>query len=196
MTNLPEIDIGAEYAERCRLFGEARVRSYAEGRSERSRQFSRDGIDKNPLEQARGQAGEVAAALFLGLDPNVVLNWNPDKADDGTDFIYQNWRVDVKASKYFTAKLLWPYAKTGIYDKKKFDVFILVTGGQRIFTIHGWITKTDFKTRKQIASKDDGTKLHPGTWYVEAKDLTPMKPRPSTKTIQHDLNQSSTISAV
>lgn len=156
-------------------FGRLKVEHYGNGGSPMSRSRSGNrGAESDPVRQAHGIIGEVACAIYLGLDPIADVNWDPAKSDSGYDVVLPSGlRIDVKTTLP-PFKLIWSRDVNDLYFKKRFDVLISVSIEDRDWSrcwIEGWITKNGFYQRKRIA---DGMNcnLELGTWFVEKHTLS------------------------
>ena len=161
------------YVERGRQYGLDLVKHYAAGGSPNSRARSGDrGTESNPILQAQGKIGEVAVAIYFGLDDETAVKWGVDYPDNGTDVTLSNGvRIDVKTT-LTPFKLIWSRDINDLYWQKKFDVLVSVSIIEHDWSscyIEGWITKGSFYRHKKIS---DGVncRLERGTWNVE-KDI-------------------------
>lgn len=165
------------YVERCIRFGVDMVAWYASEQGARSRSASVSGYGVQTCWRRQGQAkiGEVAAALYYGLDPNVAVNWQVGRGGDGgADITALGVRCDVKTTLP-DRNVIWPKKKNHLFLQKKFDVILAVTSDQIDFgacCIEGWISKRDFFEKKLIADGSPGQpRLDPGTWYLPRHEL-------------------------
>ncbi len=171
MIHLPD-----HVSARCRQFGREIVEHYSRGGSPNSRAVSYNGAEQNVEYQTIGKLAECVFAAELDLDPTRVVKWDLEP-DRGWDF--GRWlRVDVKATTLRGRRLIWPLGKRHIFDHKKFDALILVKvdSAAACGFSAGWILKDDFRREMKVAGADDPTRLHDGTWYVDAADLRPISP--------------------
>ena len=157
-----------KFVERCLSFGDRFVDHFDHGGSPQSRAYTMNNAHKNHALQSFGKVGEVAAALFFGLDPEATILWKTSQGpDDGHDFVVNGIRVDSKTS-YPKGNLIWPLSKNAIYLSKKFDVMVSVSVSREDYThcwIEGYIPKYEFFARKQIA-EPGFSNLQPGTWFM------------------------------
>jgi hypothetical protein len=116
---------------------------------------------------AEGRRAECAAALGLGLDPDVVIDWDrrPDVADGGFDLDAGGLLIDVKST--LGGRLLL-YTAPADFASKRFDVLLLLRGRFAEWRALGWISKRAFFARKQVS---DGARVSAGTWWVDSADL-------------------------
>lgn len=157
-------------------FGERVIAGYAAGRKATSAALAVPGkprIDGDAYVQAVGRAGEIAVALYLGLDPFQCLDWSDD-LDDGADLVVGRWRVDVKTSPRPDARLLiWPVSKR--LDRARSDVFVAarvkswISDGNKLIELLGWFPRSQFQRHAQVAR--DGSSLAAGTMSIAAADL-------------------------
>jgi hypothetical protein len=168
LSHLPTVTLHDRLVARCDRFGVAILASFAANPNP----YSRDGIECDFEKQARAKMGECAACLYFGADPELALNWTA-RPDDGHDLIARGQRIDVKTIKHEYRYLIWPRAKQTIFDRKRFDVFLMVKENLPRFAICGWISKAEFFARKQVAPP--GHRLQSGSWYVDQSELAPIE---------------------
>jgi hypothetical protein len=168
----PRIDISDEMLRQSEAFGRAVVASYAAGAKARSKRMAMHDIDKDPRMQAVGRVGEVAAAIYLGLDPRADLDWGSVATDAGSDFSLPVGSVDVKATNHSRARrLIWPVNKRAIFEEACADILILavVAPDLRSAELRGWLLREDFTKMRKTAGPADA--LMQGTWYVDQDHL-------------------------
>ena len=164
------VTLPKDVMDRCVAHGELVVASYFAGLNVNSRSVSSHGADLDPELQAHAKMCECAFALWADLDPFKVLNWS-NRPDVGYDIEYMA-RIDVKGIRLGRKYLIWPIKKNRLYDRKKFDVLVLVRGDGPQFEIVRWIGKDEFKQKHEVASP--GHPLDNGTWFMHEKQLRSM----------------------
>lgn len=157
--------LSREWMDRCIAHGHDAVRAYAEGRNQRSHALSSHGADTNPELWAMSKMGEVAFAIWAGIDPDRGLNWN-NRADDGKDLVAFRHRWDVKTIEDHKRFLIWPINKRHLFHEKQFDALVHVKAAAPLFTIAKWINKQAFFNEKLIANGFTPPGLTEGTWYM------------------------------
>lgn len=181
--------IPAALVERCRDYGET-VNAH---RSQNSLAVSGPwGADRDPVRQMWGKLGEVACALYFGLDPNSAVSWiyRPDSGNDIK--LPSNLLADVKTTMPW-GNLVWPKTLNHIFWEKRFDLLISVSldqwGDLGRFWIEGYVSKREFFERKLIADGVSKPKLDKDTWYMPKRDLydigglvKPARPEPGDLT--------------
>lgn len=169
-----EIILSDDMMSRCRSYGEATVRDYAEGKNVRSHMLSSHGADTNAELWARSKGGEVAFAIDADKDPMTAVNWS-GRADSGYDVVaYGGLKWDVKTILARYRYLCWPINKNHLYFKKDFHMLVLVKADPPLFTIDRWMTKLAFWTEKQVADGEQPRGLTEGTWCVKDDDAWPI----------------------
>jgi len=109
-----------------------------------------------------GIAAEFALAKALNLWPDMSIQTrSSDKGSDEGDLIYEGMIIDVKASKYPTARLA-----VAPWKKPDGDLFALMIGKFPKYTFKGVIPQTE-----AIKSERLGTLGHGKTYLVEQKEL-------------------------
>jgi hypothetical protein len=168
------IAVPNELIERAQKFGRDMVRSYAANPSSRSASVTgKWGAEKNPVLQTRGKIGEIAAALFFGIESNI--NWRADRdGDGGVDLVTpRGYRVDVKTTQPHR-RLIWSAAVNHLFwdASKVFDILLSATvsdSDQSHCRLDGWIGKEGFFVLKKISDGSDG--LTAGTWNYPKERL-------------------------
>lgn len=176
-----EIVIGHRIVDKCTAFASHVCASYAAGRKEASRNLAVPGkpeIDQNEQAQYIGRIAEYAACLYLGGDPNLLLDWGT-KCDKGVDFAIAGLTFDVKASGHPAAsRLIWPMTKNHFLHAAA-SVFIFAkvpvegkdTLGQ-VVELVGWTSRQNFienaETSKDLKGMVNGTK------FMHRANLLPM----------------------
>lgn len=171
--------VDVRWVERSKVtYGPRRVADYKAGGSPMSLSVSGEwGAEGDPMLQARGKIGEVAFALWIGLDPDKGgVNWEVEKKDGDGGYDVQipaGYRVDVKTT-YPPRKLIWSKAVNHLYAGAKFDVLVAVSIDEADYQqcwIEGVVSKERFSRDKQVADEANGGGLTPGTWFMEKRDL-------------------------
>lgn len=171
MNRAPSVKLPNKLLGRCWQYGEMVVRGYARGLNANSLAVSSHAAEHNRALQARARMAECAFCLAVGANPYGALDWS-NSCDDGKDvLLFGHLRIDVKHTRngYF---LIWPLNKRHIFDRKHFDLLVLVRGTEPIFEISGWVSKIRFQREHGIA--DETHKLDTGTWFFPARDLLPI----------------------
>jgi hypothetical protein len=170
MAMKPTLSISAELTERSRQWALKFIKaakSPPTAAHARSRSLSYRGAEGNVSLLWSAKMAECALCLYLDLDPERDLQWSAP--DSGTDLTYRGVRIDVKHSAHKEPRFcLWPLKKNHLFDKKQFDVIVLVSGGPT-FAIEGWMGKEEFRGSCLIAGEDHP--LDEGTRYVEVGEL-------------------------
>lgn len=164
----------------CRETGEQMVKDFADPQTRGdalSASLSTHGAENNPFLLADARAAEAVFCLWIGSDPVPVIKRR--HADNGWDLKIYSVRIDVKHTQHPRGQLIWPIGKNHLLDEEKdFDIFVLVVGASKTFELCGWITKTDFLKKYQIANSQSGPRLTPGTRYVPQEQLKEMEDLP------------------
>jgi hypothetical protein len=168
------------FVERGLQWGDDMVAWYAsdEGRRSASRSVSGGwGVETDPIRQAQGKIGEVAAAICCGLDPEITVNWKTQTGGDGgVDIVLQGGTsADVKTT-LAPFNLIWSRAINHLYwdSSKRFEVLISVSIDEIKFCdcwIEGWISKQRFFDDKQISDGKNAGRLDVGTWFMRKNTL-------------------------
>ena len=168
--------VSVEIVRRSVDFGRRIVAWYAtpEGQRSLSRSLSCNGAECDPLLQARGKIGEVAAAVYYGLEPDSAVNWATGTGGDrGHDLVIGRLLVDVKTTLP-PFNVIWPRTKNHLFAQRVFDAFLSVSIDEldyRVCTIDGWIEKWEFFERKRIADGNGCPRLQSDTWYMPKAEL-------------------------
>jgi hypothetical protein len=174
MDTRPRVKLPNEWIKRCRIAGAQMMKDWENPQTKgdaRSASLSSHGAERNQLLLARSKMAEVTFCIWGGLNPEIAIQWR--HADDGLDMVWRNVRIDVKHSSHASPRyLIWPINKRKIFDSKKFDVMVLVSGTEPIFTLIGWITKELFSRHFRVSSGSDG--LTQGTWFYPVDELWSM----------------------
>jgi hypothetical protein len=169
--------VDAVWVDRGTEYGLRRVADYGAGGSPMSLSRSGEwGAEKDPVRQAQSKIGEVAFALWLGLEPEQgVVNWEVEGKDGDGGFdvrVPGGYRVDVKTTLP-PRKLIWSRQINDLYEGAKFDVLVAVSingDDHRQCWIEGVISKGRFFRDKQISDgKNSG--LAVGTWFIDKSEL-------------------------
>ena len=162
--------------EQCRDWGRRIVLNYENGVTPASRELSWGGIERDPVEQARGKMGEVIACLQLGAgDPKTALSWHAKAGDaDGADFVHNGISLDIKSTKPTGAYLIWPMGKRSKFWSlcAPYLALALVDVEHGRGEAVGFISRERFHREMIIAGP-----RHPlaeGTWHVHKSVLSPM----------------------
>lgn len=110
-----------------------------------------------------GFAGELVVARLLNLYPDFGM-----EATNQADLTFRGHSIDVKTSKYPTARLLAPPHKA---DKDYADIFMLVTGEMPSFTVRGWIRGDELVTRDRLVEDFKG---YGPAYVVPQSELHPL----------------------
>jgi len=176
------VNVPDRLIDQSRDYGEAKVRYYARGASERSRKAGvpERPIDKDPIAQMMGKLCEVAGAIALGMNPDNDIKWH-DYADAGWDFVFNGLRIDVKGTDHPRGKLLiWPSSKTHFYHDVPFNALMMVWAAAENSPLlgyceaRGWVLKDVFAEQHIAAGPNDPRGLEVGTWSLHQKHLEPM----------------------
>lgn len=171
------ISLDDKLVTRARKFGIELARWYAnEGKHSRSRSRSGDrGAESNSALLGLSKAGEAAAALFFGLDPDVAVKWAVDRADNGSDLhLLSGQLIDVKATESWKRYVIWSRDVNDLYWSKVFDFIIGVSVDDNDWSrcwIEGCISKQDFFDLKQTADGTTPKGLQSNTWFIEKTKL-------------------------
>ncbi len=172
---MPVVKLEPEHMALC----EKHAIAVMKNRSEFSRAVSWRGGEKDSLDvQINGRACEWATAVYFGLNPRKVLNWDVSHGDE-TDLTVKgklgNERnIDVKGSQNPNAVLLlYSLEITKFYQEKRFDTLLLARAMPLPYVeLVGWTTKQNFYISKHEAPAGPyGDKLDPGTWYLHRSGL-------------------------
>lgn len=136
--------------------------------------LSTHGAELDPFLQANAKAAECVFCLWAGFDPLRSLRWR--HADSGYDIVWYSVFIDVKHTAHRNGRLIWPIGKNDQFERKNFDVFVLVTGHDVDFELCGWTTKATFLKHHRIAERGDG--LSVGTWFMDQAALNEMAALP------------------
>lgn len=172
------LELEQRWIDRCQSYAIALVAHYKAGGSPNSLAVSGGrGTEYNVERQTLGKIGEVACAIFFGLDPEIAVKWEL-KPDRGSDVILPNeMRVDVKTTVPHY-KLIWSRTVNHLYESKEFDLLIAVSVDsvdRRICWIEGYMPKAMFLKRKHIADgKNSGLEI--GTWFMDKHELLDIEP--------------------
>jgi hypothetical protein len=177
--------IAAHWVERAWQFGRDLEAHYAAGGSPNSAAVT----GPWPIgaeEFAHSKAGEVAAAVFFGFDPAMVLSWKGDRPDGGHDLVLPilgfELLIDVKASDP-PKNLIWPATKNSFYWDVNFHVLLSVSVDPDDISqtwIEGFCTKREFYQHKRIADGISSPRLTAGTWWLPKNRLHPLPRSPLT----------------
>ena len=164
------------WVERSKDYGQRRVADYDAGGSPMSGSRSGPwGAEKDPVRQTQSRIGEVAFALWVGLDPDTALKWEPERkdGDGGSDVqVPGGYRVDVKTTLP-PRKLIWSMAVNDLYEKAKFDVLVSISIAEDDYQqcwLEGVVSKAKFSRDKQVADGKN-SRLDPGTWFMDKSEL-------------------------
>lgn len=165
------ISLPPDIVERCFDYGRRMVGEYERPRSignACSLALASHGAEKNALLQARSKMAECAFCLWFDLNPNDALRWDCF-ADQGWDIRLNNLLFDIKWSAPNARFLIWPINKRHLFQAKRFDRIVLVTGIEPEFSLRGWISKHLFEKSYQVAVAPNP--LTAGTWFLPVEKL-------------------------
>ncbi|KYK50087.1 hypothetical protein A1D31_22510 [Bradyrhizobium liaoningense] len=181
------VRVPPSYVARGRQFGSDLVAHYAAGGSPQSRARSGDrGTEANPILQAQGKIGEIATAIYFGLDVETSVKWDISRPDPGFDITLRSGlRLDAKTTLP-PFKLCWSRHINDLYWQKQFDALVAVSIEERDWScchIEGWISKGGFFYQKQIANGAN-CGLERGTWFVDKAILSNISDLPYVPILQ------------
>lgn len=110
-------------------------------------------------------------ATYLGLDPAIDVKWNL-MPDDGSDIHTPHGDLIDTKTTFPHHRLIWSNTINHLYQQKRFDYLVSVSMVEGHFDrawIEGFVAKSEFFSRKKVASRLD--RLEPGTWYMQKEDL-------------------------
>ncbi len=152
-------------------YGKSVVAGYEAGHNANSRAVTCFDAHSNVELQALSRMAECAFCLWANISPE-RLDWS-SHCDDGHDVLWGQERIDIKHTKKGSC-LIWPIGKNSIFENKKFDRLVLITGNpSHGFEISGWVTKHQFKLNHRVAPA--GHRLVHGTWFMDKSELQPME---------------------
>jgi hypothetical protein len=168
------IAVPAQWVERSRTYGHQLAAHYAAGGSPRSRSRSGNrGTESNPTRLGQGKVGEVAVALYFGLDPEKAVKWAM-YADQGDDVLLPcALLADVKTT-FPHYNLIWSNNVNDLYMQKVFHIIIAVSTIENNWQhcwLDGFIDKMAFFAAKRIADGKGKPRLEPGTWWMPKAEL-------------------------
>jgi hypothetical protein len=162
--------LSPELYDRCLQWGNELADHYARGGSPQSRAYSSHGMEADPIGLSKSKAAECVFALFFGLDPDLVIDWDVNVPDAGFDVLVGDMtKVDVKQVDPHDEYLIWPVRKTSLFDSKNFNVLAAVETEGADGECRGWIGKRSFRRCRLIAGEDH--RLTTGTRYMAIVDL-------------------------
>jgi hypothetical protein len=169
-----KIAVPFELRDRCIDYGDAKIEEAKRNPNSRSASVAWGDALTNPDVWTRSKIAECAACLYFELDPVPTLRWGQG-TDPGWDFPVQvpgGWPlVDVKETH--TKTLFWPIYKNSFFDQEPFHILISATAeiGLSYATIHGWLSKGEFRARRIVSRGLRGEPKEPGTRYVPHERL-------------------------
>ncbi len=104
-----------------------------------------------------GASAELALCRMLNIYPAGVLQ--TARPDNGADLTINGWSIDVKASKYQTARLL-----VATHKRKHADLYVLLIGENGRYNFGGWATREELLRRENLQD------LGHGLTYALAQD--------------------------
>jgi hypothetical protein len=177
--NRVSVRLPPPWLTRCVDYGQAKKLHYASGGSPRSLAVSGDrGAQNNWLMQAQGKIGEVALAMYAGLDPEKAIDWAIHDGDRGGDILLPSGTMLFDVKTNFDQPSIYPSKDINhLIAQKNFFGFVSVSIDDKSDLagcwIEGWTTKCEFLIRKKISAGrlDLGEPKQPGTWFMWKAEL-------------------------
>jgi len=105
------------------------------------------GTQSSEFTDIEGFAAELALCKWYGNYPHWQLTAQ-SRIDDGADVIINGWRIDVKVSKYFDARLL-----AAMHKKiSGADIFVLMCGSATVYAPYGWCFTRDLMNYRTVTN--------------------------------------------
>jgi|TARA_R110002110_G_scaffold248495_3_gene464662 hypothetical protein len=102
---------------------------------------SKIGNQSNELTDLEGFAAELAFCKLHNVYPDLLIQPRSSSDDNGDCLLHiENGRVDVKATKYQSGRLIAPLWKS----KDSADIYALMIGTFPTYTFKGFIKSSDF----------------------------------------------------
>ncbi len=96
-----------------------------------------------------GASAELALCRMLNIYPSGVLQ--TARPDDGADLTINGWSIDVKASRYASARLL-----VAVHKKHHADLYTLLIGQNGRYEFGGWATREEILRRENLQDLGHG----------------------------------------
>ncbi|HEX8809617.1 MAG TPA: hypothetical protein VF760_11550, partial [Xanthobacteraceae bacterium] len=160
----PVVTLPEEWVRLCYKWGDEFVaevkRKREAGESWRAHELAADGIEEDPIKQAKAKMAECASIIAFGLHPATIsFALLPDH---GWDFIWRHLKIDIKNSGWAAQYLLWPRQKNDILEKVTSDLLLFVQEDVPRFRLNGYVSRNYFIKHHEVAGPHH--KLQPGTF--------------------------------